>query len=149
MITKLYMLWGIIMVLLGTLIATLFYFFIINSVLLTAFGLSAIILGYTSIALAYTSLHISTETKGIVLRNDNTLLIFLVAEFVIINCLLAFFKQYELSIYIIISIIVYFITLWFYIALNPRLRNALTAAGVAVFSEFLTIITFRIIQILK
>jgi hypothetical protein len=145
---KLYMVLGILVVLIGFSIFFLYLYSIISSTLLTAFSLSITILGYTSIGLAYARPNISPDTKGIVLRTNNTLLIILAAEFVIINGLLAFFKQYDLSIYIVISTIVYFITLWFYIALNPELRNALTAVAVAVFFECLIVITFRITEII-
>ena len=146
---KLYMLLGIIMVIIGFLILSLYYYFVISSVLVAAFGLSAIVLGYTSISLTFTRPHISPETEGIFLRINNTLLISLTAEFVIINILLTFFKQHDLIIYLIIGVIVYLITVWFYVALNPELRNALTAVCAAVFAEFLIIITIRIIDILK
>jgi len=146
---KLNMLLGIIMVLVGFSIFFLYFFSVVSSTLLAAFSLSITILGYTSMALEYAGSNISPETRRIVSRTNNTLLIALAAEFIIINCLLAFFKQHDLSIYITIGVIVYLITLWVYIALDPELRNAMTAAAVVVFFQFLIIMTFKILELLK
>jgi len=146
---KLYMFLGIIMVLIGFSLFFLYFFSVVSFTLLAAFSLSITILGYTSMALEYARPNISPETNRIISRTNNTLLIALAAEFVIINCLLAFFKQNDLSIYITIGVIVYLITLWFYIALDPKLRNAMTAAAVVVCLQFLIIMTFKILELLE
>jgi FtsH-binding integral membrane protein len=83
------------------------------------------------------------------LKIQDGLLIALTALLGIANGLLAFFKQGDLRIYFVVGAIVYFVTTWFFIALKPRLRNALTAVGIILFIGFIIIATFEIIDILR
>ena len=136
------------MIILG-LFLSLFYYFFFNSVFLTAFGISIIILGSTSISLAFTRPYfVFGDLMEYIVRINNSLLIVLALEFIIINSLLAIFTQYNLSIYYIVGIITYFITIWFYISIHPRLGNSLTAVCAISFIVFVVVICFKIIDIL-
>ena len=137
------------MVLMG-LSLSLFYYLVIDSVFLTASGLSIIIIGSTSIGLAYVRPHFPKgELRKYIVRARNLLLVILSVEFIIIIGLLAFFKQNDLSIYLIISIIVYLVTVWIYNVINPKLGNALTVVGAIAFVVLLGIIWFKIIDIIR
>jgi hypothetical protein len=144
---KHYMCLGIVLLVIGFSLASVSYF-VIASVSLTAIGLSIILLGLTSITTTLTRQTIPMESKRINI-STKLLLISLAVIFGIIDIVLMLFYQEDLAIYFVINAIAYFITIWFYSALNPKLRNSLTFVSAIIFSIFLLIIAFKIINIVN
>jgi ABC-type cobalamin transport system permease subunit len=82
-------------------------------------------------------------------RAYNKLMISLGAAFGLINVLLAFLGQNDLSVYFIVNAIAYMIITLIFVYLNPRARASLNAVSGIIFAGFLVIVTFKVIEILK
>jgi hypothetical protein len=83
------------------------------------------------------------------MRAFNKLIISLAIAFGLINVVLAFFDQSDLSVYFIVNAITYLIITLIFVYLNPRARSALNAVSAIIFAGFLVIVTFKVIEILK
>jgi hypothetical protein len=83
------------------------------------------------------------------LRIYNKYIVSLVLASGLINTLLAFFGQNDLTIYFIINIIAYLVITMLYVYLNPRARKALNTAGVVLFGGFMVIVVTKVIDILS
>ena len=83
------------------------------------------------------------------MRIFNRLIITLAIAFGLLNALLAFLGQADISVYFIVNAIAYLIITLLYVYLNPRARGALNAVSGVVFAGFLVIVTLKVIEILK
>jgi hypothetical protein len=83
------------------------------------------------------------------MRIFNRLLISLAVAFGLLNALLAFLGQDDISVYFIIDAIAYLVITMLYVYLNPRARGALNAVSAIVFAGFMVIVTMKVIEILK
>lgn len=83
------------------------------------------------------------------MRAYNKLIVSLALAFGIINSLLAFFGQNDLSVYFIANAIAYLIITLVYVYLNPRARSALNALSMIIFAGFMVIVAVKVVEILK
>jgi len=83
------------------------------------------------------------------LRIYNKYVISLVLASGLINTLLAFFGQDDLTIYFTINIIAYLIITMLYVYLNPRARRALNTVGVVLFGGFMVTVVTKVMEILS
>jgi hypothetical protein len=67
----------------------------------------------------------------------------------LVNSLLAFWGQNDLSIYFTINIIAYLAITVLYVHLNPRARRALNGIGVVLFGGFMVIVALKVMEILS
>ncbi len=67
----------------------------------------------------------------------------------LINTLLAFFGQNDLTIYFAVNIITYLVITLLYVYLNPRARRALNTVSAALFAGFMVIVVLKVIEILS
>jgi hypothetical protein len=82
-------------------------------------------------------------------RIFNRLIISLAIVFGLLNALLAFLGQDDISVYFIINAIAYLVITLLYVYLNPRARGALNAVSAVIFAGFMVIVTMKVIEILK
>jgi hypothetical protein len=83
------------------------------------------------------------------LRIYNRLIISLAIAFGLINALLAFLGQEDISVYFIVNAIAYLIITLLYVYLNPRAKSALNGLSAIIFVAFLAVVTMEVIEILK
>ena len=83
------------------------------------------------------------------MRAFNKLIVALVIAFSLINVLLAFFGQNDISLYFIANAIAYLIITLIFVYLNPRARAALNVVSAVIFAGFLVIVTLKVIEILN
>lgn len=83
------------------------------------------------------------------MRIFNRLIISLVIAFGILNAVMAFMGQKDISVYFIVDAIAFLIITLLYSYLNPRARGALNAVSGIVFAGFLVIVALKVIEILK
>ncbi len=83
------------------------------------------------------------------MRIYNRLIISLALAFAIINTVLAFFGQKDISVYFVVDAIAYLIITLLYTSLNPRSRSALNGLSLVIFAGFLVIVAFKVIEVLK
>lgn len=79
----------------------------------------------------------------------NKLIITLAVAFGIINILLAFLGQKDLSIYFIIDCIAYFIIVLTFINLNPGAKAVLNRLSAVLLVGFLAVLSIKVIDLLK
>ncbi len=83
------------------------------------------------------------------MRIYNKYVISLTVALCLINTLLAFFGQDDLTFYFIINLITYLVITLLYAHLNPRARRALSTVGAVAFASFMVIIVFKVLGILS
>ena len=83
------------------------------------------------------------------MRIYNKYIISLAAALCLINTLLAFFGQDDLTFYFIINLIAYLVITLLYAQLNPKARKALNTVGTVAFASFMVIIAFKVLEILS
>jgi hypothetical protein len=83
------------------------------------------------------------------LRIYNKLIISLALAFSIINIVLAFLGQKDISVYFIADTVAYLIITLVYTYLNPRSRGALNGLSGVIISGFLIIVVLKVFTILK
>lgn len=83
------------------------------------------------------------------MRIYNKYVVSLALSACLINTLLAFFGQNDLTIYFTINIIAYLVITLLYVYLNPRARRALNAIVVVLFGGFMVIVATKAIEILS
>ena len=83
------------------------------------------------------------------MRIFNRFIISLVIAFGVLNGVMAFMGQSDISVYFIVDAIAFLIITLLYVHLNPRARGALNAVSIVVFAGFLVIVTMKVIEILK
>jgi hypothetical protein len=83
------------------------------------------------------------------LRIFNRLIISLVIAFAVLNGVMAFLGQSDISVYFIVDAIAFLVITLLYTYLNPRARGALNAVSMVVFAGFLLIVVLKVIEILK
>ena len=83
------------------------------------------------------------------MRIFNRLIITLAIAFAVINGLLGFLGQTDISVYFIVNAIAYLIITLLYVYINPRSRGALNGVSGVIFAGFLVIVTLKVIEILK
>ena len=67
----------------------------------------------------------------------------------LVNTLLAFFGQNDLSIYFTVNALVYFVITLLYVHLNPRARRALNTISMVLFAGFMVIVALNAMEILS
>ena len=82
------------------------------------------------------------------MRIYNRYIVILALSSGLINSLLAFWGQGDLTIYFIINIMAYLVITLLYVYLNPRARRALSSIGIVLFGGFMVIITLKVMEIL-
>ena len=83
------------------------------------------------------------------MRIYNKYVVSLALSACLINTLLAFFGQNDLTIYFTINIIAYLVITLLYVYLNPRARRALNTVVVVLFGGFMVIVVTKVIEILS
>ena len=83
------------------------------------------------------------------MRIFNRLIISLAIAFTILNAVMAFAGQKDISVYFIVDAIAFLVITLLYTYLNPRSRGALNAVSGVVFAGFLVIVVLKVIEILK
>ena len=83
------------------------------------------------------------------MRIFNQLVISLALSFGVLNTVLAFFGQRDVSVYFVVDAITYLIITMLYVYLNPRARNALNVVSSVIFVCFLVIVILKVVEILK
>ncbi len=83
------------------------------------------------------------------MRIYNKYVVSLVIASGLINTLLAFFDQNDLSIYFTVNIITYLVITLLYVYLNPRARRALNTVSAVLFTGFMIIVTLKVMEILS
>lgn len=83
------------------------------------------------------------------MRIYNKYIVSLVLASGLINTLLAFFGQNDLTIYFTVNIIAYLVITMLYVYLNPRARRALNTVGVVLFGGFMVTVVTKVIEILS
>ena len=83
------------------------------------------------------------------MRIYNKYVVSLVLASGLINTLLAFFGQNDLTIYFTVNIIAYLVITMLYVYLNHRARKALNTVGVVLFGGFMVTVVTKVIEILS
>ena len=83
------------------------------------------------------------------MRIYNRLIISLVAALSLINIVLAFLGQNDIGVYFVLNAIAYLVITLLYVYLNPRARGALNAVSAVIFTGFLVVVAFKVVEILK
>ncbi len=83
------------------------------------------------------------------MRVYNKLIIALALAFSLLNILLAFFGQNDISVYFIADAIAYLVITLLFTYLNPRSRSALNSLSAVIFAGFLVIVAMKVVEILK
>ena len=83
------------------------------------------------------------------MRIYNKYVISLVLASGLINTLLAFFGQKDLTIYFTANIITYLVITLLYVYLNPRARRVLNTVSAVLFAGFMVIVVTKVIDILS
>ncbi len=83
------------------------------------------------------------------MRIYNKYVVSLVLASGLINTLLAFFGQNDLTIYFTVNIIAYLAITLLYVYLNPRARRALNTVSAALFAGFMVIVVLKVIEVLS
>ncbi|MBA7709555.1 hypothetical protein ES703_118476 [subsurface metagenome] len=83
------------------------------------------------------------------MRIYNKYVVSLALSACLINTLLAFFGQNDLTIYFTINIIAYLVITLLYVYLNPRARRALNTVVVVLVGGFMVIVVTKGIEILS
>jgi uncharacterized membrane protein YgdD (TMEM256/DUF423 family) len=83
------------------------------------------------------------------LRIFNRLILALVISFGVLNTVMAFLGQKDISVYFIVDAIAFLVITLLYTYLNQRARGALNAVSGVVFTGFLVIVVLKVIEILK
>jgi len=83
------------------------------------------------------------------LRIFDRLILSLVISFGVLNTVMAFLGQKDISVYFIVDAIAFLVITLLYTYLNQRARGALNAVSGVVFTGFLVIVVLKVIEILK
>ena len=83
------------------------------------------------------------------MRIFNRLVITLAIAFGVLNTVMAFMGQKDISVYFIVDAIAFLIITLLYTYLNPRAKGGLNAVSGVVFAGFLVIVALKVIEILK
>ena len=83
------------------------------------------------------------------MRIFNRLILALVISFGVLNTVMAFMGQKDISVYFIVDAIAFLVITLLYTYLNQRARGALNAVSGVVFTGFLVIVVLKVIEILK
>ena len=83
------------------------------------------------------------------MRIFNRLVISLAIAFGVLNTVMAFTGQKDISVYFIVDAIAFLVITLLYTYLNPRARGGLNAVSGVVFAGFLVIVVLKVIEILK
>ena len=83
------------------------------------------------------------------MRIYNRLILSLAVAFTVLNAVMAFAGQKDISVYFIVDAIAFLVITLLYTYLNPRARGALNAVSSVVFAGFLVIVVLKVIEILK
>jgi uncharacterized membrane protein YhhN len=67
----------------------------------------------------------------------------------VINTVLAFLGQNDLTLYFTLNIIAFLVITLLYVYLNPRARGALNTIGVVFFAGFMVVVVLKITEILS
>ena len=82
------------------------------------------------------------------MRVFNQYLLFLVLTACTINVVMAFFGQSDLSVYFLVNVIAYLIITVLHAYLNPRARRQLGAISVVLFTGFLIMVAYKVIEVI-
>ncbi|MFC2051622.1 hypothetical protein ACFLT4_02710 [Chloroflexota bacterium] len=83
------------------------------------------------------------------MRIYNKYVISLALSACLINTLLAFWGQGDLTVYFVINIIAYLVITLLYVHLNPRASRALNTIGVVLFAGFMVTVVLKVLDILS
>ena len=81
------------------------------------------------------------------MRIYNIYIISLAVAAGVINIVLAFTGQGDLSVYFIINIIAYLVLTLLYVYLNPRARRALNTIAAVFFAGFVVVVALKVVEI--
>ncbi|MFC1928310.1 hypothetical protein ACFLXK_01740 [Chloroflexota bacterium] len=83
------------------------------------------------------------------MRIYNKYVISLALSACLINTLLAFWGQSDLTVYFVINIIAYLVITLLYVYLNPRATRALNTIGIVLFAGFMVTVALKVLDILS
>ena len=83
------------------------------------------------------------------MRIFNRLVISLAIAFGVLNTVMAFMGQKDISVYFIVDALAFLVITLLYTYLNPRARGGLNTVSSIVFAGFLVIVVLKVIEILK
>jgi hypothetical protein len=83
------------------------------------------------------------------MRVFNRLVLTLSITLALINVVLAFLGQTDISVYFIVDTIGYLIITLTHVYMNPRARGSLNAVAGVIFAGFAVVVAMKIIEILK
>jgi hypothetical protein len=144
--TNSYRLLGAALLAVGLCFSAIFGLFVF-SVPLSAIGLSAIIMGFTTIFLANSGIFV--PAKGVVSGKFNKIILSLAITFTLINLLLALFNQNDFTVYYVLNALAYLILAWLFIIGDPKTKSAFNAMSLIIFAGFLVILAYKITTMLK
>ncbi len=67
----------------------------------------------------------------------------------LINTILAFIGEQDITVYFTVNVIAYLVITLLYVYFNPRARRALNTVGIVFFAGFLVIVTLKVVEILS
>lgn len=67
----------------------------------------------------------------------------------LINTILAFMGEQDITVYFTVSVIAYLVITLLYVYFNPRARRALNTVAVVFFAGFLVIVAMKVVEILS
>ena len=83
------------------------------------------------------------------MRIFNRYILILVLTACVINGVLAFIGQTDLSVYFILNTIAYLMVTLLHVYLNPAARRALNGVAVVLFAGFMVIVIVKVVEILS
>jgi len=84
-----------------------------------------------------------------ILRIFNRLVISVAITFGVLNTVMAFMGEKDISVYFTVDAIAFLVITLLYTYLNPRAKGGLNAVSGVVFAGFLVIVVLKVIEILK
>ena len=83
------------------------------------------------------------------MRIYNKYVVFLAVVTCLINTILAFIGQQDITVYFTVNVIAYLVITLLYVYFNPRARKILNTVGVVFFASFLVIVTLKAVEALS
>lgn len=83
------------------------------------------------------------------MRIFNRLIITLVITLSLLNILMAYLGQNDLSVYFIVNTVAYLVIIVLYVHLNPRARGVLNTVSAIILGGFLVTVTIKVVEILR
>ena len=83
------------------------------------------------------------------MRIYNRYILYLISAMGLVNLVLAFLGQDDISIYFVLNLIVHLAITLLFVHFNPRARRTLSSVSVVLFAGFMPIVTLKVVEILS